>query len=186
MSLENLKKAFATPVHPENPAPKNPRARGKSPAEYWGENTPEAAAEEKLARLRREEPALRPVLRTAARLADLIESSDIVQAKAVITDAMSATHRVYNPVTRSFDLLPDHKTRLAAVTLQLAYHEGLPVKRELSFSGTFESAESVIERLKGSPEAMRMLAAAGVNLESGGANAEGSILLITSDNDTTR
>jgi hypothetical protein len=162
MSLENLKKSINTPATLENIATKSPRARGKSPAEYWGENTVAAAAEEKLARLRREEPALRPVLRTAVRLADLIEASDIAQAKRVISDAMTATHRVYNPISRSFDHVPDHRSRIAAVTLQLAYHEGLPVKREISVQANFESGESVIERIKASPEAMRMLGRMGV------------------------
>jgi hypothetical protein len=165
MPLENLKKACATPFDQETPTPINPRARGKSPAEYWGENTAAAAAEEKLARLRREEPALRPVLRTAVRLADLIEASDIAQAKRVISDAMTATHRVYNPISRSFDHVPDHRSRIAAVTLQLAYHEGLPVKREVSVTANFEPLDSVLERLKESPEARRMLSSMGMNLD---------------------
>jgi len=165
MPLENLKKACATPVHPENIAAKAPRARGKSPAQYWGEDSAGAAAEEKLARLRREEPALRPVLRTAARLADLIERSDVEAAKTVIDDALKSTTRAYNPTTRSFDLLPDHRTRLAAVTLMLSYHEGLPVKREVSVTANFEPLDSVLERLKESPEARRMMKGMGMNLD---------------------
>lgn len=165
MSLENLKKSIPSTDQPENTAAKAPRARGKSPAEYWGEDTAAAAAEEKLARLRREEPALRPVLRTAARLADLIEDSDVETAKTVITEAMKATTRVYNPLTRSFDLLPDHKTRLAAVTLQLAYSEGTPVRREVSVSTNFESFDVVLERMRQSPEATRILASMGMKLD---------------------
>ncbi len=154
-----------TPSKTKKTAGKTPRARGKTAAEYWGEDTAAAAAEEKLARLRREEPALRPVLRTAARLADLIERSDVEAAKTVIDDALNATTRAYNPTTRSFDLLPDHRTRLAGVTLMLSYHEGLPVKREVSVSANFESFESVLERLKESPEARRMLSSLGMNLD---------------------
>jgi hypothetical protein len=186
MSLENLKKSIPSTAQPENTAAKAPRARGKSPAQYWGEDTVAAAAEEKLARLRREEPALRPVLRTAARLADLIEDSDVETAKTVITEAMKATTRVYNPLTRSFDLLPDHKTRLAAVTLQLAYSEGTPVRREVSVSTNFESFDVVLERMRQSPEATRILASMGMKLDPP-AVIEGEISEpITSDNTYSR
>ncbi len=94
----------------------------------------------------------------------MIERSDVEAAKTVIDDALKSTTRAYNPSTRSFDLLPDHRTRLAAVTLMLSYHEGLPVKREVSVSANFESFETVLERLKQSLEAQRMLAGMGVDL----------------------
>jgi hypothetical protein len=129
------------------------RARAKESPEEFGE---------KLEKLRREEPAIRPVVRAVRRLADCItEDSADVNAR-VLAEAKQATHRYFDPGSKTMIEVPDHKTRLAAVTLELAYVEGTPVKREISLTGTFESAEAVLERLRQSPEAMRMFGNLGV------------------------
>ena len=92
-----------------------------------------------------------------ALLADQLTEQDVEDDARVIREAANATIIAYDPHLRKHVERPDHKTRLAATTLRRAYHEGLPVKREISLQANFESGESVIERIKASPEAMRML-----------------------------
>ncbi len=105
------------------------------------------------------------MVRAVRRLADCIKENAADKNAQVIEDAKNATHRVFDPASRTMIEVPDHKTRLAAVTLELAYVEGTPVKREISVTGTFESFETVLDRLKQSPEARRMLAGIGMNLD---------------------
>jgi hypothetical protein len=45
--------------------------------------------------------------------------------------------------------VPDHKTRLAAITLELAYTEGRPVERQITASGKFEDLAALQERIQG-------------------------------------
>jgi hypothetical protein len=168
MSLQNLKK-----IIPEN-SPEPLSRNLPNPPETQKNSGPGQLAREKatpeefgakLAELRKKEPSIRPVVRAVRRLADCIKENAADKNAQVIEDAKNATHRVFDPASRTMIEVPDHKTRLAAVTLELAYVEGTPVKREISVTGTFESFETVLDRLKQSPEARRMLAGIGMNLD---------------------
>ena len=182
MPLDKLKKSIELKSAENNSTPdlisqkieevkkspgQNGDARVKDRAEVFGEQ---------LEILRKKEPSIRPVVRAVRRLADCINEGSAEANAKVIENAKVAVHRVFDPETKRLIEVPDHKTRLAAVTLELAYVEGLPVKREIVLTGSFESGESVIERLKNSPEAMRLL----------GPVLEGAISPITSDNDESR
>jgi hypothetical protein len=174
MPLENLKKIIPE-KNPENPIPKPPKLFGKakkSPGRnHRAQASPPAvesvieAGAAKIREIEKREPRAVRIMKGAARLADMITDADRVRAKDVIRQAMEATNRNYDRAKGGFDEYPDHKTRLAAATLQLAYDEGLPVKREISINGTFESFETVLDRLKQSPEARRMLSSMGMNLD---------------------
>jgi len=126
------------------------------------------AAEEKLANIIKTEPSVRKIIRKAAVLADLMTGEDIEADARVIREATQAETRIYDVDNKQWLAFPDHKTRLAATTLRRAYTEGLPVKRQITLTGTFASAEEVLERLRSSPEAMKAIAGAGVALEIGG------------------
>ena len=52
----------------------------------------------------------------------------------------------FRPATKQLIEVPDHKTRLAAVTLELAYTEGRPIERQMSLSGKFEDLAALQER----------------------------------------
>ena len=53
----------------------------------------------------------------------------------------------FRPATKQLIEVPDHKTRLAAVTLELAYTEGRPIERQMSLSGKFEDLASLQQRV---------------------------------------
>lgn len=112
--------------------------------------------------------ALKKIQKTAARLADLTTDEDIDTCLRVIRQAMNATHRIFDPEHRRMIEVPDHKTRLAAATILLAYDEGLPIKRTVALTGDFQSADQLIDRLRGSPEALRAIMGAGVQIEADG------------------
>ena len=71
------------------------------------------------------------------------------QIAIAIRDALTATQ-----TTRSGTVEPDHKTRLQAATLALAYKHGRPVERqEVITTNLTENNEALLERLKSSPAA---------------------------------
>jgi hypothetical protein len=66
------------------------------------------------------------------------------QIAIAIRDALTATQ-----TTRSGTVEPDHKTRLQAATLALAYKHGRPVERqEVITANLAESDEAILDRLK--------------------------------------
>lgn len=67
----------------------------------------------------------------------------------MLREAKAATHRIFDPATKQLIEVPDHKTRLAAITLELAYTEGRPVERQISASGKFEDLQALMERVRG-------------------------------------
>ena len=121
--------------------------------------TPAEKGAQKLAKAMKEVSAIRKVVRASARLADFISQEDREDCARVIREAKQATMRVYSKEKGDLIVIPDHKTRLAATTLELAYIEGTPVKRSVEIKAEFESADMLIERLRSSPEAMRMIRA---------------------------
>jgi hypothetical protein len=151
-----------TPKKTKKTTGKSPRAR-KAP-----KSRPENAtslSESRLLKLRKEDHPIRAIVKASARLADIITDEDRERAKEVIRQAMDAEHRIFDPATREMIVVADHKIRLAATTLFLAYVEGTPVRREVSVTANFEPLDSVLERLKESPEARRMLSSMGMNLD---------------------
>jgi hypothetical protein len=69
----------------------------------------------------------------------------------VSREAKSATHRVFDPATKQLIEVPDHKTRPAAITLELAYTEGRPIERQLNVNANALDFPALIEKLKQSP-----------------------------------
>ena len=68
------------------------------------------------------------------------------QIAIAIRDALTATQ-----TTRSGTVEPDHKTRLQAATLALAYKHGRPVERqEVITANVTENEEYVMDRIKNS------------------------------------
>ena len=68
------------------------------------------------------------------------------QISIAIRDALTATQ-----TTRSGTVEPDHKTRLQAATLALAYKHGRPVDRqEVITTNISESSDVIMERIKSS------------------------------------
>ena len=131
----------------------------------------EIRAERKLAQTIIKEPAIRKVVKASARLADFITPEDRAENARVIREAKRATHRVYSKEKKDLIEVPDHKTRLAATTLELAYDEGTPVKRSISITSDFRSADEIVQAIQSSPEAARALVALsglGLTLEAGG------------------
>jgi hypothetical protein len=128
-------------------------------------------AESKLSDLSRREPTVAKVIRKAAQLADLITDEDRAENMRVLREAKNAIHHVYDKDSESLVEKPDHKTRLAAATLQLAYDEGLPVQRQVVLTKQFESAAEIMSTVKQSPELLKAvlaLQAQGIQVESAG------------------
>jgi hypothetical protein len=75
------------------------------------------------------------------------------QIAVAIRDALTATQ-----TTRSGTVEPDHKTRLQAATLALAYKHGRPVERqEVITANLTENADTILERVKNSAAARAAL-----------------------------
>ena len=160
MPLDKLKKTLENKITENNPQPDliSGKPKNEPPASVMRADGHEIqVGVEKMKNLWRMEPAVRHIMRRSAALADQLSEQDVQDDARVIREAANATIIAYDPHLKKHVERPDHKTRLAATTLRRAYHEGLPVKREISLQANFESGESVIERIKASPEAMRML-----------------------------
>ena len=69
----------------------------------------------------------------------------------MLRKAKRATHRIFDPAAKQLVEVPDHKTRLAAITLELAYAEGRPVERQVQVRGEFEDLEALRQRLQSLP-----------------------------------
>jgi hypothetical protein len=117
------------------------------------------AAEKKLAALAKVEKSVKSVVNVSARLADRLTEEDRAKAKQTIVEAMSANGCRFNTETKLWEEFPDHRIRLAAATLQLAYDEGTPIQRQIVLTGKFDTDEAILDRLAASPEASAALAA---------------------------
>jgi hypothetical protein len=102
-----------------------------------------------VARARKEHwPAsLAKVIKKAISISERLTERDQAASVRVLREAKAATHRVFDPATKQLIEVPDHKTRLAAVTLELAYTEGRPIERQMSLSGKFEDLLELQERV---------------------------------------
>jgi len=75
----------------------------------------------------------------------------------VIRQAKRATHRIYDGEQKRLIETPDHKTRLAAVALDLAYREGKPVERQITVHGGMDDFQTMLEKARNSPAALASL-----------------------------
>lgn len=141
---------------------------------------------EKQARAQGMSRAMSKVIKKAASIADRMTEEDRDAGMQVLRDALVATTPYFNLETKLVEERIDLKTRLAALTLQLAYDEGLPVQRVLTGRVDAESAEETLARLRESPEAMRAirgLKAAGVNIAIEGQVIEVEATVLTVENE---
>jgi len=146
-----------------------------------------ARAPTKIETLAKNEPAIRRVVRASARLADLITDKDVKDSMRVVREAKGANQKHYDNATKDFVEYPDHKTRLAAVTLERAYDEGTPVNRIAAVIHHHQSAEEVIDRFRESPEMMQALKAfsgMGLQLEMDGQVLDGCVQETGSENES--
>ena len=72
---------------------------------------------------------------------------------AHIRQAKRATHRIYDGELKRLIEVPDHKMRLAAVALDLAYREGRPVERAQVLHAKADDFAEMLERFQHSPVA---------------------------------
>ena len=79
------------------------------------------------------------------------EISDSRIAKA-LGDALTATQ-----TTRSGTVEPDHKTRMAAAQIALAYRHGRPIERQQVVTAKIDSESDLLSRLVRSPAAKQAL-----------------------------
>ena len=143
-----------------------PRSTIKETLRTLAAENPEEAAKRRL-RARAESAAVAKVMKKASILADFITEQDREKSMQVVREAKNAMMHVYDQATKCLVERPDHKTRLAAVALERGYDEGLPVERVLQGQVEMESMDVTLARLRGSPEAMKVIAgmkAAGVKL----------------------
>ena len=113
-----------------------------------------------VARARKEHwpSSLAKVIKKAITISELLTERDQAASVRVLREAKAATHRVFDPATKQLIEVPDHKTRLAAITLELAYTEGRPLERQISVSGDVEDFAAMIERFRDSeflPESLQ-------------------------------
>jgi hypothetical protein len=103
-----------------------------------------------LARARKEHwpTSLAKVIKKAISISELLTERDQEANVRVLREAKAATHRIFDPVTKQLIEVPDHKTRLAAITLELAYTEGRPVERQLTVNASSEDFATMLERFR--------------------------------------
>jgi len=90
-------------------------------------------------------------MKKAASISELLTEDDQKENLRVIRQAKRATHRIYDGEQKRLIEVPDHKTRLAAVTLELAYTEGRPIERQISVSGDVDDFAAMLEKARQSP-----------------------------------
>jgi hypothetical protein len=103
---------------------------------------------------------LAKIVKKAASISELLTENDQKQNLRVIREAKKATHRIYDTEQKRLIEVPDHKMRLAAVALDLAYREGKPVERQIQVQDSYKEISVVLQELKQSPEARRLLSPA--------------------------
>ena len=101
--------------------------------------------------------SLSKIMKKAASISELLTEDDQKENLRVIRQAKRATHRIYDGEQKRLIEVPDHKTRLAAVTLELAYTEGRPIERQISVSGDVDDFAAMLEKARQSPAFMDSL-----------------------------
>jgi len=89
---------------------------------------------------------LAKIIKKAASIGELLTKDDQEENLRVIREAKQACH-VY--LTKNGQIeVPDHKTRLAAVALDLAYREGKPIDRKEVLTANLEDFPTRLRRLQ--------------------------------------
>jgi hypothetical protein len=89
---------------------------------------------------------LAKIIKKAALIGELLTENDQAENLRVIREAKQACH-VY--ITKKGEIkVPDHKTQLAAVTLDLAYREGKPVERAEVLHGDAKDFPTLLKKLQ--------------------------------------
>lgn len=166
-----------------------PRARAKAENDSQSqerrriknETRSQQMREKQIEEIVRKEPAVRKVIKAAAKLADFIEHEDRAESMEVIRNAKRAMHHIYDQDLHKLVEVPDHKIRLAAVALERPYDEGSPIKRTVTLTGDFQSAEQLIERLQSSPEALKAIMGSGIQVAVDGEVIEGEFTTVRPD-----
>lgn len=98
-----------------------------------------------------------PITTASQQLAEVLHAEITSERLArVLSDALAATM-----TTRSGTVEPDHKTRVQAATLTLAYKVGRPVERQevMKYNVSADPDADLAARLKRSPSLQRALRA---------------------------
>jgi hypothetical protein len=95
--------------------------------------------------------SLAKIMKKAASISELLTDHDQQENLHVIRQAKKATHRLYDGEQKRLVEVPDHKTRLAAVMLDLAYREGKPRELQVAIHGDFEDLASLQAKVAQSP-----------------------------------
>lgn len=95
---------------------------------------------------------LSKIVKKALLLADLLVPGDKEASAKVLREAKLATHRIYDVAKKRLLEVPDHKTRLAAIALELAYSEGKDALGRTNMS--FEDLGTLLAKLQQSPAAV--------------------------------
>jgi hypothetical protein len=95
--------------------------------------------------------SLAKVIKKAKSIGELLTADDQEENLRVIREAKNATHRIFNIDEKQSEDVPDHKTRLAATMLDLAYREGKPVERQITAAVKFEDLAQLQDRVSQSP-----------------------------------
>lgn len=122
----------------------------------------------KLNTLQKKESSVQRVVKAAARLADRITEEDRAKFKDKLIECMDASRTFYSATEKIMITEPDHKTRLAAITLALAYDEGTPIQRVSAVVSHHTPASETVEKYRQSPAMMAAIKAAsgmGMSLE---------------------
>ena len=99
--------------------------------------------------------SLAKVIKKAISISELLTEEDQEENLRVIREAKQATHKIFDPVTKTLIDVPDTKSRLAGVALDLAYREGRPVERQIKVNTNFDDFSELLKKFRSSPEAMR-------------------------------
>jgi hypothetical protein len=86
------------------------------------------------------------VIKKAISISELLTERDQAASVRVLREAKAATHRIFDPITKQLIEVPDHKTRLAAITLELAYTEGRPVEKVLTVHGSTDDFQAMVAK----------------------------------------
>jgi hypothetical protein len=128
-----------------------------------------------LSRARKEaRKTLAKIVKKAASISQLLTERDQQQNLRVIRDAKKATHRIWDGEQKKLIEVPDHKTRLAATALDLAYREGRPRERSenVHVHATTEDFKLMLDRIRQSKGAQRRLPAELVKTLENGVKAQ--------------
>lgn len=95
--------------------------------------------------------SLSKIIKKAASITELLTEHDQQENLRVIREAKKATHRIYDGEQKRLIEAPDHKMRLAAVALDLAYREGKPVERSVGVHADAKDFPKMVQLLSSSP-----------------------------------